>query len=470
MAEQLTPDLCVIGAGTGGLAVAAGAALAGVSVVLVERGRFGGGHARDVASTALIAAATRAETARRAARFGIDAAPAIDFARVRTRVEAAVAAAALNHSEARIAALGVKIVRGEARFADADTLLAGDSEIRAARFVIATGSLPAIPAIAGLGQVPYLTTDAALGLKKLPRHLIVLGGGSSGVELAQAFRRLGAAVTVLDTVTPLAEHDSECAGVVLDALAREDIAVLTGDPRRVERARKNVRLVFATAEGEDRVEGSHLLVATGRRPNVEPLQLDAAGIVFDQRGIHVGRDLATTNRRVYAVGDVTGAPQYAQVATFHATMLLRKLLFRQPIDVNVETVPRLTLCDPELARVGLAEAEARLRHGRIRVLRWPYAENDRARVEQATGGMIKLVTTGGGRVVGASIVGERAGELIAFFSLAINKRLRTGELAALRPAAMSYAEVIERVAAGSFLRRLTNPWVRRIIRLLRARR
>jgi pyruvate/2-oxoglutarate dehydrogenase complex dihydrolipoamide dehydrogenase (E3) component len=470
MAEQLTPDLCVIGAGTGGLAVAAGAALVGVSVVLVERGRFGGGHARDVASKALIAAAARAEAVRRAARFGIDAEPAIDFAGVRAHMEAAVASAALNHSEARIAALGVKIVRGEARFADADTLLAGESEIRAARFVIATGSLPAIPAIAGLGQLPYLTTDTALGLKKLPRHLIVLGGGSSGVELAQVFRRLGAAVTVLESVTPLAEHDSECAGVVLDALAREDIALVTGDPRRVERARKNVRLVFAAAGGEDTVEGSHLLIATGRRPNVEDLNLEAAGIVFDQRGIHVGRDLVTTNKRVYAVGDVTGAPQYAQVATFHATMLLRKLLFRRPIDVNVEAVPRVTFTDPELAHVGLAEAEARLRHGGVRVLRWPYAENDRARAEQATAGMIKLVTTRGGRVVGAGIVGERAGELIAFFSLAINKRMRTGELAGLLPAAMTYAEVIQCVAAGSFLRRLTNPWVRRIIRLLRARR
>src|ERR1700674_686536 len=462
MAEQLTPDLCVIGAGTGGLAVAAGAALVGVSVGLVERGRFGGGHARDVASKALIAAAARAEAARRAARFA--------FARVRAHMRAAVASAALNHSEVRIAALGVKIVRGEARFADADTLFTGESEIRAARFVIATGSLPAIPAIAGLGQLPYLTTDTALDLKKLPRHLIVLGAGSSGVELAQVFRRLGAAVTVLESVTPLAEHDSECAGVVLDALAREDIALVTGDPRRVERARKNVRLVFAAAGGEDTAAGSHLLVATGRRPNVEDLNLEAAGIVFDQRGIHVGRDLVTTNKRVYAVGDVTGAPQYAQVATFHATMLLRKLLFRRPIDVNVEAVPRVTFTDPELAHVGLAEAEARLRHGGVRVLRWPYAENDRARAEQATAGMIKLVTTRGGRVVGAGIVGERAGELIAFFSLAINKRLRTGELAGLLPAAMTYAEVIQCVAAGSFLRRLTNPWVRRIIRLLRARR
>jgi pyruvate/2-oxoglutarate dehydrogenase complex dihydrolipoamide dehydrogenase (E3) component len=202
---------------------------------------------------------------------------------------------------------------------------------------------------------------------------------------------------------------------------------------------------------------------------VEGLSLEAAGIAFDQRGIHVGRDLATTNKRVYAVGDVTGAPQYAQVAALHATLLLRKLLFRRPIAVNVEAVPRVTFADPELAHVGLAEAEARLRHGRIRVLRAPYAENARARAEQATAGMIKLVTTRGGRVVGASIVGERAGELIALFSLAINKRMRTGELAQLAPATLTYAEVIQRAAAGSFLRSLTNPWVQRIIRLLRAR-
>jgi pyruvate/2-oxoglutarate dehydrogenase complex dihydrolipoamide dehydrogenase (E3) component len=470
MAEQLTPDLCVIGAGTGGFAVAAGAALVGVSVVLVERGRFGGGHARDVASKALIAAGARAEAVRRAARFGIDAEPAIDFARVRAHMEAAVAAAALNHSAARLTALGVQVVRGDARFGDADTVVVGETEIRAARFVIATGSSPATPNIPGLARAPYLTTDSALALKKLPQHLVVLGAGSSGVELAQAFRRLGAAVTVLESVTPLAEHDRECVGLVLDALAREDIALVTGDPRRVERARKNVRLVFAAAGGEETVEGSHLLVATGRRPNVDDLDLAAAGIAYDQRGIHVGRDLATINKRVYAVGDVTGAPQYAQVATFHATMLLRKLLFRRPIDVNVEAVPRVTFTDPELAHVGLAEADARLRHGGVRVLRWPYAENDRARAEQATAGTVKLVTTHRGRVVGASIVGERAGELIAFFSLAINKRMRTGELAELLPAAMTYAEVIQRVAAGSFLRRLTNPWVRRIIRLLRARR
>jgi pyruvate/2-oxoglutarate dehydrogenase complex dihydrolipoamide dehydrogenase (E3) component len=470
-AETLTPDLCVIGAGSGGVRIAIGAALAGVAVVLVERGRPGGGHGRDLASKALVAAARRAAAVREGADFGVDAgAPKIDYARFCAHAEAVVAEAALNDSEARLAALGIKIVRGAARFRNAQTVVAGETKISAKRFVIATGSAPMLPDIPGLAAVPHLTGDTLLGLRTLPTHLLVLGAGATGIELAQAFRRLGAAVTVLESVTPLSGEDQECAAAALAALERDGVVVRAGvDVRRIERQRKTIRAILAGADGEETVAGSHLLVAVGRRANVEELGLEAAGIAFDRRGIHVGPNLKTTNRRAFAIGDVIGTPQYTQAAAFHAGLVLGNILFRRRIDVRRAAIPRVVFTDPELAHVGLGEDDARLRHGAIRVLRWPYAENDRARVERAAEGMVKVVTTRRGRIVGASLVGAGAGELVGYFALAIDKRMTARSLAALNPPALTYAEIVKQVAGGALWRDLTNPWVRRIIRLLRIR-
>lgn len=472
MAELLTPDLCVIGAGSGGLSVAAAAAAFGVPVVLIERGRMGGDclNYGCVPSKALIAAANRAEAIRGASAFGLKAQrAAVEFHRVQDHVQAVIAGIAPNDSAERFTGLGVRVIGGEARFIDARTVAVGTGiEVQARRFVIAAGSSPALPAIPGLEDVPYLTNETVFDLRTCPKQLIVIGGGPIGLELAQAFCRLGAAVTVLEAAEPLAKDDPECAALVLDQLARDGVAIRSGVRiGAVKHARSRIQVVLDTEAGEDVVEGSHLLVAAGRRPNLDGLDLDRAGIRATPRGIVVDKGLRTTNRRVYAVGDIAGGLQFTHVANYHAGLVIRNALFRLPVKVDPDSIPWVTYTDPELAHVGVSEAEARRRHLAIRILRWPYHENDRAQAERATRGHIKVITTRKGRILGATIVGAHAGELITTWTLAISQGLNVRAMAGLVVPYPTFAEIGKRVAISYFRTDLTRPVVRRIIAWLR---
>jgi len=469
MAERLTPDICVIGAGSGGLSVAAAAAAFGVPVVLIEKGRMGGEclNTGCVPSKSLIAAGKRARAIADAAVFGVSTREGdIDFAKVHGYVHDVIAAIAPNDSKERFNGLGVQVIEGAARFKDRDTVVVDGIEIAARRFVIASGSSPAVPPIAGLDGVPYLTNETVFDLTTRPDHLVVIGAGPIGLELAQAFRRLGSAVTVLEANEPLAREDSECAAIVLAALAREGVTVRSKVTiARVERAGAKLKVVLGE-EGQA-IEGSHLLVATGRKANVDGLGLEAAGIACDRKGIVVNDGLKTSNRRVYAIGDVAGRGQFTHLANYQAGLVIRNALFRLPVKVNADLVPRVTFTDPELAHVGLTETEARARRIAIRVLRWPYHENDRAQAEHETMGHIKVVTDGKGKIVGATIVGAAAGELITTWTLAIGRGLNIRALTGMIVPYPTLAEIGKRAAVTYFLPSLTNPWVRRIIALLR---
>jgi pyruvate/2-oxoglutarate dehydrogenase complex dihydrolipoamide dehydrogenase (E3) component len=472
MAEQLTSDLCVIGAGAGGLSVAAVAAALGVPVVLIEKGKMGGECLNNgcVPSKALIAAGKRAEGIRTSAPFGVHAArPNIEFYQVNDHVQGVIAAIAPNDSKARFTALGVRVIEGEGRFKDPGTVTVGDAfEIKARRFVIATGSVPAVPPIAGLDQTPYLTNETVFEARERPKHLIVIGGGPVGLELAQAFRRLGSDVTVLESAEPLAGEDPECARVVVGALAREGVAIRSGVAiARVRRVRNRVEVVLAGAGGEETIDGTDLLIAAGRRPNLEGLGLEAAGVRYEPTGVVVDKRLRTTNKKIYAIGDVTGAPQFTHVANYHAGLVIRHALFYQPVKVDAAAVPRVTFTDPELAHVGLSEDEARARHGVIRVLRSSYHENDRAQTDRATDGHVKVVTDRMGRILGATVVGVAAGELITTWTLAINQGLNVRVFAGIVMPYPTLAEVGKRAALNFFVPRLANPWVRRLSGLLR---
>lgn len=472
MAELIEPDLCVIGAGAAGLSVAAAAAAFGVPVVLIEKARMGGDclNTGCVPSKALIAAARHAFEARRSAAFGvIIGPPTVEFAKVRDHVHQVMAAIAPNDSRERFTGLGVRVLAGHARFKDRRTLTVGDEyTIRARRFVIATGSVPAIPPIPGLAATPYLTNETIFDLAECPSHLVVIGAGPVGLELAQAYRRLGAAVTVLEMATPLARDDPECAAVVLDQLAREGVVLRTGvEIARVEPSGSCVRAVIKTDAGTEEVTGSHLMVATGRRPDVEDLGLEAAGVRYGDGGIVVDRGLRTTNRRVYAIGDVVGGPQFTHVANHHAGVVIKRALFRWPAAVSESALPWVTFTDPELAHVGLTEQEARRRHGDVRVLRAAYHDNDRARMERESLGHIKVVTAPNGRILGATIVGAQAGELIAAWSLALKRRLKIAAFADMILPYPTLAEIGRRAAIEYFRPSAARPWVRRIMTLLR---
>jgi len=472
MVEILTPDICVIGAGSGGLSVAAAAAAFGVPVVLVEKGKMGGEclNAGCVPSKSLIAAAKHAHAIADAKAFGLlPRGFEVDFAGVHQHVHDVIAAIAPNDSTARFTGLGVSVIAGAARFTDRDTVVVGDEvAIRARRFVIASGSSPALPPIPGLMETPHLTNETVFDLIERPEHLIVVGAGPVGLELAQAFRRLGSAVTVLETGHPLVREDPECAQVVLDALAREGIGLRTGTSvLRLQRANGKVNVVVRAQAGEETISGSHLLLATGRRANVYGLGLDIAGIRQDHAGIAVDKGLRTTNRRVYAIGDVAGGAQFTHLANHQAGMVIRNALFRLPARVNEHVIPRVTFTDPELAHVGLTELEARDRGVAFRVLRWPFHENDRAQAERATDGHVKIITTRRGRILGATIVTAGAGDLIVPWALAVSRKLNIRAIAGMVVPYPTRAEVGKRAAMTYFTPVLSSRFVRRMIIFLR---
>jgi pyruvate/2-oxoglutarate dehydrogenase complex dihydrolipoamide dehydrogenase (E3) component len=464
MTGPLAPDLCIIGAGSGGLAVAAGAAQMGAEIVLVERGLMGGDclNFGCVPSKSLLAAARLAELARRGAAFGITSARTdVDFAAAADGVQQVIAAIAPNDSVERFEGLGVRVLRREARFTSPRTIRAGDIEIRPRRFVIATGSYPAVPAIPGLADVPYLTNETIFNNRERPDHLIVIGGGPIGVEMAQAHRRLGARVTVLDIGPVLPHDDPELVASLTGHLAGEGIAIRPGV--EIVGIERDGDAIVTRLTGGERIAGSHLLVAAGRRPSVEALDLPAAGIEATPKGITVDARLRTTNRRAFAIGDVAGGPQFTHVALYHAGIVIRNTLFRLPAKVDYRALPWVTYTDPELAQAGLTQAAA---GEDARVLRWPFSDNDRAQTERDTEGLVKVVLGRNGRVLGASILGTAAGDLILPWALAISQKLKIGALANLIVPYPTRGEASKRAAGCYYTPTLFSPRTRRLVRFL----
>jgi len=470
---MLTPDICVIGAGSGGLAAARGAAELKVSVVLVEKGKMGGTHLNNgcVPSKALIAAANQAHRSATAGMFGVDAPVTVDFARTRRHVHKVIAAAAPNAAKERFAGLDIEVLTGTAAFTDKRTVAVdGAIEVRAQRFIIATGSAPAIPPIPGLAETPYLTNETIFELTEMPAHLLVLGAGATGLELAQAFRRLGAAVTVIEAARPLAKAEPECAAILIEALAREGIAIRAGATATAARASaQGVELVVKVGDGEDTVIGSHLLIAAGRVPRIDGLGLERAGIKHGAGGIAVNRRLRTSNSRVYAIGDAAGAWMHTHVANYHAALVVRNAVFRWPRKVRYNEMPRVIYTDPELAQIGLTDDEAKRKGLAIRVLRWAYYDNDRAQAERATGGHVKVVTGKRGRILGVALLGAHAGELIAPWTLAMSEGLDIGAMARVAAPYPTLGEINKR-AAMTFFPTIPSSSNGRLVDWLRRRR
>ncbi len=468
MTDIIHTDLCVIGGGSGGLSVAAGAAQMGVKVVLIEKNKMGGDclNTGCVPSKALIAASEAADRVRHAGRFGVNGhEPDIDFLKVHDHVHGVIAAIAPHDSVERFEGLGVDVIQGAARFTGPREVEVGERRIRARRFVIATGSSPATPPIPGLDQVPYLTNETVFDLDQRPDHLIVIGGGPIGIELAQAHRRLGARVTVLEGLSILGKDDAEAVEVVRRRVIDDGIDLREGAMiKTVERHGNGIALTIENGGADERVTGSHLLVAVGRRANVDGLNLEAAGIRYSPKGIEVDKRLRTTNKRVFAIGDVVGGYQFTHMAAYQAGIVIRNALFHLPAKVDYAAVPWVTYTDPELAHVGLNEREARERFGDdIRVLKWSFAENDRAQAERETDGIIKIVVGRKGRILGATIVGAHAGELILTWVLAIQQGLKIGAVANLIAPYPTLSEVSKRAAGSYYTPTLFNERTRRLV-------
>ncbi|MEP2120243.1 dihydrolipoyl dehydrogenase family protein [Bauldia litoralis] len=468
--RHLDVDICIIGGGSAGLSVAAGAAQLGARTVLFERRKMGGEclNYGCVPSKALIASARSAEAVRSAPGFGVKADLAgIDFAAAVDRVDRVIATIAPHDSEERFESLGVTVLRSNATFTGPDTVEGDGVTVKARRFVIATGSNPAAPPIDGLDTVPYLTNETIFANRTLPEHLLVVGGGPIGVVMAQAHRRLGARVTVAEADRIMAKEDPELTAVIRDRLIAEGIDILEG--ARVKRFQMSGETIAATidADGERDLTVSHVLVAAGRKPQIDGLGLEAAGVDHTRAGITVDSRLRTSNRRIFAIGDISGGPQFTHVAGYQAGIVIRNALFRLPAKVDYRALPWVTFTDPELARVGLLEAEAREQFGSsVEALTVPFGKIDRAIAEGRTDGLIKLVLGKRGRILGASIVGDHAGELIHLWALAMGQKLGAKAVAGMIAPYPTMGEISKRVAGEYYAKKLFSPWPRRIVRFL----
>jgi pyruvate/2-oxoglutarate dehydrogenase complex dihydrolipoamide dehydrogenase (E3) component len=363
----------------------------------------------------------------------------------------------------RFEGLGVRVIEAHGRFTAPNRVEAGGQVIRARRFVVATGSRAAVPPIPGLDETPFMTNETLFDQTTAPEHLIIIGGGPIGVELAQAHRRLGSEVTLLEMFSLLGNDDPELVDVVRNRLRAEGVEIHEG--LSISGVERQGNRIVVTA-GSRIIEGSHLLVAAGRAPNVDDLGLDAGRIEHSAKGIAVDARMRTSNRRVYAVGDVTGPPMLTHAANLQAGIVIRNALFRLPAKLDTNAMPWVTYSDPELAQVGMNEAAARAAGRAFRVLRWPFAENDRAQAERATEGLIKAIVTPRGAILGAGIVGRAAGELIQPWALAIGAGLKIGALAGMTVAYPTLGEVNKRAAGAFFTPKLTGEGVKKLVKFL----
>ena len=466
--NRIKTDLLIIGAGSGGLSVAAGASQMGADVVLLEGHKMGGDclNFGCVPSKALIATGKAAYGQQHSAQFGVtNAGGEVDYAAAKDHVADVIAQIAPVDSQERFEGFGVKVIREYGRFISDDEVQAGDTIIKARRIVIATGSSPLVPPISGLDKTPYETNETLFNLREKPDHLLIIGGGPIGMEMAQAHMRMGVKVTVIEGDKALSKDDPELAAIVLQTLKDEGVEIAEG--AQAAEIRGDIGAIEVEAKDGRVFKGSHLLVAVGRKANTDRLDLDKAGIEPIKNGIKVDESLRTTNRKVYAIGDVAGGMQFTHVAGYHGGVVIRSLMFALPAKAKTAHIPWATYTDPELSQVGLSEAQAKEKHGdKLEVVRFHYNHNDRAIAERKTKGLIKVMVVKG-RPVGASIVGYQAGELINLWALALANNMKMSQIASMVAPYPTIGEINKRAAGAYFSPRLfESDLVKTVVRLV----
>ncbi len=426
-------DIVVIGGGSGGLVVAAAAAQIKAKVALVEKHRLGGDCLwyGCVPSKSFIHASRIAYEVKNSSRFGIyTSTPEIQFAEAMGHVQQTIAAIQPHDSPERFAALGVEVIFGSGQFVNQNTFVVNGRKLTARAFVISTGSRPTVPPIAGLEAAGYLTNEQVFSLTQRPPSMAVIGGGPIGCELGQAFHRLGSEVTIIAS-TPhiLPKEDPTAAAIIEQQFIAEGIRLITNARVNQVEMLEEKKCLWADSE---KVIADEILVSVGRTPNVESLNLEEAGVKYNSKGIKINEKLQTTNPRIYACGDVIGGYQFTHVAAHEAVTVLTNALFFPFSKVSYRVIPWATFTDPELARVGLTEEQARKEYGEdVCVLKQDFAGVDRAQSEAATQGFCKIITKSNGGILGAHIVGASAGELIHEIVLAMNYKLKVSALSGI---------------------------------------
>ncbi|MEE9329751.1 MAG: FAD-dependent oxidoreductase [Parvularculaceae bacterium] len=470
MTKTIKTDICIIGAGSGGLSVAAGAAQLGKKVVLIEAGEMGGDclNYGCIPSKAILAAGKTAQIMREADKYGVASVePQVNFAAVHEHIHGVIDAIAPMDSQSRFEGFGITVLRDKAKFIGPRTVEAGDTTVSAKFIVIATGSSPFVPPIPGLDSVPYITNETIWERRELVDHLVVIGGGPIGIEMAQAHRRLGADVTVIEGLSIMGKDDPELVDIVRARLIDEGITILEGAMVKSVAGEAGAIKVIAEQDGSEKtIQGSHILVATGRRPNVADLNLEAAGIDYSKRGIKVDGALRTSNKRIYAAGDVTGGRQFTHVAGYHAGIIIKKMLFKAPAKNEEHLAPWVTYTDPELAHVGLTQAQAVEKGLPVTIAKWGFDHNDRAQAEHATNGLIKVVTDKKGKILGCSIVGKNAGDLIGPWALAYANGMKIGAFTKMIAPYPTLGEVSKRAAGAWYTPKLFSDRTKGLIKAL----
>lgn len=469
MNEVLRPDLCVLGGGSGAQLLAAGAALWGLSVVIVEkRALEGDGPGRAATIHTLLSASRIVETLRGGSEFGVlSDEPRIDFRRIGERAARVAGEIAPNYSRARLEAMNIKVIAAPGRFTRRAVLEAGGYAIEARRFVIATGAVDRVPAISGLDLIRPLTCASLCELDSPPRRLIVIGGDPQGLALAQALRRLGAGVVILTSGALLPDLDDELSGPVRTRFQADGIDLREeAEVDRIEPHGEGLRVFISGGGPEDIIEGTHLLIAAGAAPLVEGLGLAAAGVRYTAAGVAVGANLRSSNRRIYAIGAAARVRQGSGAAEYHAGIVLRAMIGLPARKIARGAYANVIMTDPPVAAAGLSEAEARAQYKNIGIFRFPFCETDRGRIEGASG-HVKLITSANGTVLGASLAGTGAEELMNLFTLAISEGVNAATLATLLIPYPSLADAVRKAGLGFGARRRSHPAIRLFLRFLR---
>ena len=466
----LKPDICIIGAGSGGLSVAAGAAQLGLDVVLLEKDKMGGDclNTGCVPSKALLAAAKRAHMHRKNDIKGIKAhEPEIDFSAVKDHVFYTIKTIEQHDSPERFRELGANVILEAGRFINKNTVQAGAYTIKAKRFIICTGSRAFVPPIDGLDKEKSFTNENIFALRDKPDHLLIIGGGPIGIEMAQAHHRLGCTVSVFDMNHIMPRDDQENVEILRQALIKEGVNLHENvNVKQVKHTAKGVSLIIESNGETQEISGSHLLVAAGRQVNTDGLNLEAAGVKFGRRGIEVNDNLKSSNPKIFAIGDVAGGPQFTHVAGYHAGIIIRQICFKMFwAKVDYTALPWVTYTAPELAQVGLTHAGAQEKFGadNIKVVSWAFDGNDRAISERTTTGQIRVVTNNKGLILGASIVGPHAGELIGLWTLAVSSKQKIGAVTGMIAPYPTLGEISKRAAGAWYTPSLFSDKTRKIV-------
>ncbi len=467
--ETLKADFCVIGAGSGGLSFAAGAVQMGLSVILLEKHKMGGDclNYGCVPSKALIAAAKFGYDLLKSKYFGWSVAKAkINFQKVHDHVHSVIKNIESHDSVERFEKLGCKVILEEGKFYDESTIETENYYIKAKRFIIATGSTPFVPPINGLDKVPFFTNESIFNLTELPDHLVVIGGGPIGIEISQAFLRFGSKVTVLEAFTALPKDDPEIAAKLKNILSAEGIDLNENVKIiSIEQVAKTIQITYQSVKNQEKkIIASHILVATGRRPNIQKLNLEAAKIKASARGIEVNEQLQTTNPKIYAIGDCIGGYQFTHVAGYHAGLAIRNSIFKLSTRVETKALPWVTYTDPEFAHVGFLESQLKSQNMPYKVLQMDFAENDRAQAERRTEGVIKVLVTPKGYILGTTILGIHAGELIYPWVIAIQNKLKLSSIAASIAPYPTLNDITKRVAGSFYTEKIFSSLVKKIVR------